>query len=363
MKRLLISLLFAIALFTQPVFAQSDWETATPASTDLDEARLQALDAKIRAGDFKKITSVLIARHGKLVHESYFDDGGADALRNTRSATKTVAAVLTGIAIERGALRGVDAPVLPFFADKRPIEHPDPRKEKVALEDLLTMSSILECDDWNDYSRGHEERMYIVEDWSSFFLGLPVRGYAPWVKKPADSPYGRSFSYCTAGVFMVGRVVERATKTKIEDFARTNLFTPLGITKAEWQFSPLGEAQTGGGLSLRSRDYLKLAQLYLNRGTWNGKSIVPAKWIEQSTTPHARIDDQNEYGYLIWLRRFKPDDAKSAAWYMTGAGGNKVVIFPALDLVAVITTTNFNARDSHDLSDVIVRDHILAAVK
>lgn len=356
------TLALLLLLATTTAVAQSEWEIAPPASAGLDEARLKALDAKIRAGDFKKVTSVLIARHGKLVHESYFDDGRAEALRNTRSATKTIAGMLAGIALGSGAISGVEAPVLPFFADKQPFENPDPRKGKVTLQDLLTMSSILECDDWNEYSRGNEERMYIIEDWSSFFLDLPVKGYAPWVKKPADSPYGRSFSYCTAGVFMVGRVVERATKTKIEDFAQSALFTPLGIAKAEWQFSPLGEAQTGGGLSLRSRDLLKLGQLYLNGGMWRGKQIVPAKWVEESTRPHARIDDANDYGYLLWLRRFKPDDARSAAWYMTGNGGNKVVMFPALDLVAVITTTNFNTRDAHELSDTIVRDHILAAI-
>jgi CubicO group peptidase (beta-lactamase class C family) len=360
MKR--TSMLLVALVLAATAAAQSDWETVTPTSAGLDEARLQTLDAKIRAGEFKSITSVLIARHGKLVHETYFDDGGVEALRNTRSTTKTIVGMLTGIAIERRALSGVDAPILPFFADKRPIANPDPRKEKIRVEDLLTMSSLVECDDWNSFSRGNEERMYLIEDWTSFYLDLPIKGFPAWTSKPADSPYGRSFSYCTAGVFVLGRVVERATKTKVEAFAQAALFAPIGITKAEWQFSPLGEAQTGGGLALRSRDLLKLGQLYLGRGMWQGKQIVPADWIARSTTPHARIDDDNEYGYLWWLRRFRSDDEKSAAWYMTGSGGNKVLVFPALDLVAVITSTNFNTRDAHSLSDAIVRDHILAAV-
>jgi CubicO group peptidase (beta-lactamase class C family) len=342
MKRLLLALLLA-----------------TSAHAQLDEARLQALDAKIRAGDFKKITSVLIAHKGKLVHESYFDDGGAEALRNTRSVTKSVTGMLAGIAIERGALKGVDAKVFPFFADKQPVENPDKRKEQITLKDLLTMSSIAECDDWNEYSRGNEERMYIIEDWTSFFLDLPVRGYAPWVKRPADAPHGRAFSYCTAGVFVIGRMIERATKTKVEDFAQTHLFTPLGITKMKWARSGMDEAQTGGGLELRSRDLLKLGQLYLDEGRWEGKQIVPAQWVRESTQPRAQINDDNEMGYLLWLRRFKEHEV----WYMTGSGGNRVVMFPELDLVAVVTSANFNTRDAHDLSDAIVRDHILAAVK
>ena len=189
-----------------------------------------------------------------------------------------------------------------------------------------------------------------------------MKGYAPWAKKPANSPYGRSFSYCTAGVFMVGRVVERATKTKLEDFAQSALFEPLGITKTEWQSRPSAKPRPAAACRCAAADLLKLGQLYLAGGTWRRKQIVPAKWVAESTRPHARIDDENEYGYLVWLRRFKPDDPKSAAWYMTGNGGNKVVMFPALDLVVVITTTNFNVRDAHQLSDTIVRDHVLSAV-
>lgn len=326
-------------------------------ATHLD---LAPMEAKIRAGEFKKITSVVVLRHGEVAYEAYFD-GDASTLRNTRSATKTITGMLVGIAIEQKALRGVDAKVLPFFADKLPLANPDKRKEQITVEDFLTMSSLLECDDWNDHSRGNEEKMYIIEDWSKFALDLPIKGFAPWATKPADAKYGRSFSYCTAGVFLLGRVVARATKTPLEAFADKHLFEPLGITQGRWQRSPLGEEMTGGGLELRSRDLASLGQLYLNGGTWNGKPIVPAKWVAASTTPHAQIDEENDYGYLWWLRTFLPDNPKTRAWYMTGNGGNKVAVFPELDLVVVITSTNYNTRDMHQLSDKLLKEHILPA--
>ena len=319
----------------------------------VDTAALQKLEAQIRAGDFKKTTSVVVAHEGNVVFEQYFDDGGADALRDTRSATKTIAGMLVGIAIDRGEIKSVTTPVFPLL-DKKPQQNIDKRKSAITLQDFLTMSSILECDDWNDYSRGHEERMYIIEDWLQFVVDLPVRGYAPWAKKPGEAKYGRSFSYCTAGVFTLGRAVEGATKTRVEDYAMKHLFAPLGIDKAKWQFSPFNEAQTGGGLGLRSRDLLRLGQLYLDGGMANGKRIVSAKWVEDSWKPHAQIDDRHDYGYLWWIR--------GDSYAMSGNGGNRVVVFPKLKLVVVVTTTNYNQRDAHQLSDKLI-DAIAAAVK
>jgi CubicO group peptidase (beta-lactamase class C family) len=354
-------LLIVLLILTGAVDA-AEWQTAEAASVGLDGAVLQRMDVRIRAGDFKQITSVLIARRGKLVHEAYFG-GDVETLRNTRSVTKGITGMLVGIAIERGAIGSVDAPILSFFPDKQPVANPDPRKAKITIEDFLTMSSLLECDDWNDFSRGNEERMYLVEDWLGFALDLPIRGFPSWSRNPKDAPYGRSFSYCTAGVFVLGRVLERATKQRVEDFARATLFAPLGIEKLQWQLSPYGEAQTGGGLLLRSRDLLTLGQLYLARGVWNGKAIVPARWIEASRRPHANIDEDDDFGYLLWLRTFLTGDATTAAFYMTGTGGNRLIVFPALDLVVVITTTNFRVPDPHGISDRLVRDVILAAVR
>ena len=337
------------------------WASASLESVNISQSRLEAMEKAIRADEFKKVTSVLIARNGKLVYEGYFD-GSADDLRNTRSATKSVTSMLVGIAIDKGLLSGVNAPIMPFFQDKQPIFNPDARKDKITVEDLLTMSSILECNDSNQFSSGNEERMYLTEDYVKFTLDLPIRGFPAWATKPKDLPYGRSFSYCTAGVATLGGVLERATKTSVPDFAKKNLFAPLGIEKAEWQFTPTGLAMTGGGLSLRSRDYLKLAQLYANGGIWNDKRILSENWVKASITPHAHVDeDGSEYGYLWWLKTFKSGEGKFAAYLMQGNGGNKVAVFPGLDMVVVITTTNFNLRGAHEITDRLLSEYILSA--
>ena len=152
-------------------------------------------------------------------------------------------------------------------------------------------------------------------------------------------------------------------KTPVQEFAKKNLFDPLGIEKLDWKFSPLGEAQTGGGLGLRSRDLLKLGQLYLNNGVWNGKRIVSENWVKTSTEPHVRIDDQTLYGYLWWLKSFKSGEHAHPAYFMSGNGGNKVVVLPDLDMVVVITSTNYNTKGMHEQTEKLLTDYLLAAVE
>jgi len=351
-----------VASSVSPQSTKDGWPTASLESLEVSAKPLRDMDTAVRAGEFKKIGSVLIARHGKLIYEDYFE-GEANTLRDTRSATKSITDALIGIAIEEKKLSGVDARILQLLPEReRNLQNPDPRKERITVEDFLTMSSPLECDDWNDASRGNEERMYVVEDWTQFILDLPIRGRMHVGEKIDPPPYGRYFSYCTGGVFALSEVLQKATGTRSDHYAQEKLFTPLGISSVQWVYSPLEIPQTGGGLRLTSRDLLKLAQLYLNGGTWQGKRIVSEAWTRTSTAPHARIDNDTEYGYLWWLKAFESGGKSYPAFFMSGNGGNKVLAFPELDLAVVITSTNYSTRGMHEQTEKILTDYILAAV-
>jgi CubicO group peptidase (beta-lactamase class C family) len=283
------------------------WTEADPAAAGIDPAPLRAVEDQVRTGALVKLTGLLVARHGTLVFERYFGDAGPDTLLDTRSATKSLTALLVGAAIERKLLPGVATRVTPYFKDRRPFANPDRRKEGITVEDLLTMSSLLECDDWNEFSRGNEERMYLIEDWVKFTLDLPIRGFPSFATRPQDSPYGHSFSYCTAGVATLGFLLERAVHEPLDRFAGRVLFAPLGIERLQWARSPQGTVQTGGGLRLRGRDLLALAQL------------------------------RN--------------------------GGNKIGLVPELDLAFAVTSNNYGAKGMHEQTERVLVQAVLAAVR
>lgn len=258
------------------------------------------------------ITSVLVEHAGAIVTEHYAE-GDANTLRNTRSCTKTVLSLLFGLA---GAI-SIDEELAPG----------------IRARELLTMSSGLDCNDWDDGSPGNEELMYPSDDWEAFALGLPRRRE-------------RTFSYCTAGVVLLGVELERRLVEPLTAFAARELFAPLGIERFEWPLTPKGQTSCAGGLELRSRDLLALGRLVLP----HVDGPVPRAWLDESTRAHAHIRDGLDYGYLWWLGTY----GGKRTVFMTGAGGSRVHVFPDEDIVVVITSANFGVRGAHDLSNALV---------
>jgi CubicO group peptidase (beta-lactamase class C family) len=352
----------AAAPADRPEALDDGWKVAAPADVGVDAARLAELSARIEDQTFKNITSILVAREGRLIHEAYFNGGERERLNDVRSASKSVTSLLIGAAIDRGLIPGVDAKVFGFFADRR-WAHPDARKLAFTLEDLLTMSAPWECNDDNQFSSGNEERMYVAEDWLQFALDLPMRGYAPWDTLPADAPYGRSFSYCTAGTLVLGAVVERASGKSLSAFAHDVLESPLGIKKVRWNLASGGVTMGGGGTRYRSRDLLKLAEMVRARGRWQGKQIISTRYIDAALTPRVVPRENTEYGYLFWRMGTTEGKPRQWAWAMAGNGGNYVLIVPGQKLVAVITSEAYNQGYAHPQSQKILREYLIKALE
>ncbi|GGG45985.1 serine hydrolase domain-containing protein [Bizionia arctica] len=365
-----LSLLAVVAIFSVSLHAQDNpsttsqiqnsWKTENSLQNNV---AIQKMDSLITVGNYKEISSVVIAHRGKVVFENYYNDNQITTKHNTRSATKTITGTLIGCLLQDGIIKSVSENVSTYSKPEN-IQNPDPRKDLITIEDLLTMSSLLECNDWDQNSRGQEERMYLIEDWVKFYWDLPIKGFPEWIPKPKDSKYGRSFSYCTAGVVVLGDLINNASGS-LESYADKALFSKLGITDYHWQLTPTGLPMTGGGLGLTSSDLLKIGQLYLNKGRWNQEQIISEEFVEMSTSPKAEVGMFDyEYGYLWWLSEFGTNNEKVKAYFMTGTGGNKVAIFPDLELVVVLTSTYFNGgMESHNQTADLLNDYIVPEIK
>lgn len=337
--------------------------TALAAPPRLDPAPLAALEAAIATEDIKQVTSVLLLVDGEVAYEHYFNGADAETLNDVRSASKSVTALLVGAAISDGHLPGVHARVYDYFPEftaKHPV---DARLRSTTVEDLLTMSSLWECDDQNQFSSGNEERMYVTERWLDFALALPVKGFAPWMSRPEDSPHGRAHAYCTANSFVLGAVLERATKMPLAEYAAQALERPLGITRSHWNRSPEGIGMGGGGTRYRSRDLARLGELVLAGGRWQGKQLVPADYVAAMIRPQARADDGSDYGYQWWGLKLPVDGRETTVWAMSGNGGNYVFVMPEKKLVAVVTSRAYNRNYAHPQSRRVLTGFLLPALR
>lgn len=362
----LVGLTVAMSLATAPLSAQGldaparlgdGLEVAAPREAGLREAPLRALDRARVDRAFPKTTSVLVLKDGRLVFERYFGPGGRDVLNDTRSAMKSVTALAIGAALADGVLPSVDAPVFPRLADRAPLRHDGPLKRQVTIADFLTMSSALDCNDWDEASPGNEEGMYPRRDWTRWAVDLPVkRDYR------RDAAGRGPFSYCTAGVFLLGQVLQRALGEPVDAWVNRRVLGALGIVRREWPRSPSGEAMTGGGLRLRSRDLAKLGLLLANGGRWGGTQVIPGEWIAAMLTVWRAIDEEQAYGYLTWKREYHTPCGRVSGWYMSGNGGNVVVVVPSRALVAVVTRRHYNRRGMHQQTVRLLEDHVLAAL-
>lgn len=329
----------------------------TPADVSLHPAPLEALTAEVIAAKYPDTTSVLVYKDGRLVYERYFGAGGINLLNDTRSATKTLTALIVGQAVSIGALRSAEVSAFELLPDLAPFRNDGPLKRGVTLMDLLTMSSALDCNDFDPRDVGNEENMYPLTTWARWVVDLPVKeGYE-------RNPSGRGpFSYCTGGAFLLGQIVQRATRMPLDRYFDLRLLRPLGIRERQWARSPSGEFQAGGGLRLRSRDLLKVGVLLMDNGSWQGAQLVPEAWVRRMQTVTNVVDEQSSYGMFYWQREYDSPCGKINGWYMSGNGGNAIVTIPLKSMAVVVTRTHYNQPGMHQQTTDLLENHVFAAL-
>jgi CubicO group peptidase (beta-lactamase class C family) len=279
--------------------------------------------------------SFLLMRHGQVVAEGWWSPYEAQSRHELYSLSKSFTSTAVGLAIADGKL-SLDDAVLKFFPEDAPPQ-PSTNLKAMRVHDLLRMST------------GHQSEPSLAsskQPWVKAFLAHPV----PF--KP-----GTHFLYNTAATYMLSAIVQKATGQTVFDYLRPRLFEPLGIENPTWGSSPQGITLGGYGLSIRTEDIARFGQLYLRKGRWGERQLVPAAWVASATArqtsngsnPHS--DWEQGYGYQFW--RCRRDIYRG-----DGAFGQFCIVMPQQDAVLAITS---GTRDMQAVLNV-VWDKLLPAM-
>jgi CubicO group peptidase (beta-lactamase class C family) len=342
------------------------WQTASPDSVGIDAETISEAFDRIHDGTYQNIHSILIVKDGKLVLEEYFAgytwkynddqhrgelvDFGIDTRHNLASVTKSFTSALIGIAIDRGFISSVDEEVFGFFPQYAGLN--DEKKAEITLRHLLTMRSGLE---WNGMEAPIRDqsndlvKLFLVPDPIEYILAKPV------VSEP-----GTYWYYSGGDTNLLGEVIREATGLRVDDFAEEFLFGPLGISDHEWDHINPDVIHASGNLKLRPRDMAKFGLLFLNGGTWNGERIVSGEWVQESTREHVSLSQGEGYGYQWWRKMYQTGTESIHSFYAAGWGGQRIMVFPDLDMVVVFTGGSYVSESP---VDVIVSRHVLPAIR
>jgi CubicO group peptidase (beta-lactamase class C family) len=303
---------------TQTYFPTKGWRTSTPEEQGFDSIKLAEGLQNLQKNKIL-IDNLLIIRNGYVILDAYFYPYDNSIPHKLASVTKSFTTTLIGIAIDQGRIQ-LDQPMISFFPD-RTIVNLDDLKKSITIRHLVSNMNGFE----SGCLRGDEltlDKMRAAPDWVQAALD----------RKVAWEP-GTNFCYDSPGMHLLSAILQEATGMTELEYAKQNLFKPLGIKDVYWEADPQGYSHGWGDLYLKPRDAAKLGYLWLNQGSWDGKQIVPAEWVSDSVTAQSS-SGADDYGYGWWV--------SEDSYYAFGRGGQNVKIYPSYNAIVVTTASGFD---------------------
>jgi CubicO group peptidase (beta-lactamase class C family) len=343
-----------------PVAMADGWRVAAPQKEGLDPKLICAIGPTLAKLPMANPNGVVIDRHGKLVYEHYFTGGieySADTLHDVHSITKSVVALLVGIALDRGWLKSLDTPVFSFFPEDADLRTPG--KDRITLADLLSMTSGLA---WPESAVSYHNPSNIDRQ-----VDVAAHPYRFVLARPLVATPGTVWNYDSGGVELLGDILQKVSHRPLDKFAKQALFDPLGITDWQWQRARNGMLAASWGLWLRPRDLAKIGQLVLDHGVWERRKIVSASWIKNMAARHSPpgwkfTPAGVSYGYLWWRRQWRIGHHNVDSVDGLGWGGQRLFVVPKLDLVVVVTAGVYRRSNARLLAGNTALDLAARAV-
>jgi CubicO group peptidase (beta-lactamase class C family) len=296
---------------------------------------------------FKNVESFIVYSQGKTRSEKYYRSFDRDSLRQVQSQTKSIVALLMGIAIDKGFVKSEDERVSHYYPEY--FNNEDDLKSTVTIKNLLTMTAGFAWEEMIPFNDpGNDNRnMYFSGNWLKYALSRPM----------ATRPF-TEFNYNSGCPMIVAGIIEKATRMKLDEFAGKFLFEPLNINKYRWLKDSTGFCHAGGGLFMKPMDMMKIGVLVMNNGRWENHQVISADWIRKATDSYLTTSfDTSTYGYFWWIRQMKtPGGGTTKVVSAEGAGGQKMYIFPEYQLIIGFTENNFSTPQ---VSPLFIRESIL----
>ena len=346
-------------VYRPPLALDDGWPTATLEEANIDRAGIEKLvqlllETPMESAAAPKVHALLIVRHGKLVLEEYFHGENRDRLHQIYSAGKSVTATVVGAAMQAGAPLKLSSRVYEVMNGGSFPPDLELGKREMTLEHLMTMSSGYFCDDDNENAPGNEDRLQDQTEEPDF--------YRYTLKVPLATPPGEKAVYCSASANLALGMVERATgESQLETFDRL-IGSPMKINRYTWWLDPAGHPYGAGAIGFLPRDFVKFGQLMLNRGSWQGRTILSREFVARASAPLYHLWGW-QYGYLWWSFDYPYKNRTVREFHAGGAGGQAVVVIPELDLVIATLGGNFFNGNSWYVQVNTIPRYLLPAVR
>ncbi|WFE30753.1 serine hydrolase [Solwaraspora sp. WMMD791] len=274
---------------------------------------------------------------------------GPTTLHDLRSVTKSVTALLYGIALGDGLVPAPAQPLLGRFPEY-PDLAADPDRARLTVAHALTMSLGL---DWR------EDAPYDSPDNGEIAMELAPDRCRYVLERPVVEPPGERWSYCGGATALLGKLIADGTGQALEAYGRAQLFAPLGIEQFHWMTGDDGVASPASGLRLTPRDLARIGELVLAGGVWGGRRLVPASWISEMLTPRLQTPWGAEYGYHWYLQTVAGRQTASAM----GNGGQRLIVLPDLELVVAVTAGNYDDPEQWRTPVAVLEQVVLPALE